>query len=336
MSLVLGKNHVTREQVAICGTPESVGRHVPIPHIMLIEETEKALLAAGFTIEEEDHVLARACKDNLNTFLRYFGGFALTRKDLAGEDRRIVLGLRNANDKGFAAAVCIGNQMMVCENLCFSSEEKLARRHTTNIKRDLPNTIASAISRIVTRWSEMSERIDLYKSHEMSEAQASELAVHLVDNASLPKQKLYDVIDLWRNPAQAAKGIVDQDAFLSTTTDEETGMFVDSLDESAYAEALAVKEGQLEEEFGKAENLWGLYNAVTESLKGSDISKLPQRTMNLQSLFDGVVSFSPVVGELLDEQEEGAEEEFQETFSEDAPLVSDPFNSEFDSAEVID
>jgi hypothetical protein len=328
MSLVLGKNHVTREQIALCATPEINGRHVPIPHIMLIEETEKALLAAGFTIEEEDHVLARPCKENANMFLRYFGGFAITRTDLAGQERRIVLGLRNANDKGFAASVCIGNQMLVCENLCFSSEEKLARRHTTNIKRDLPNTIASAISRIVTRWSEMTDRIELYKSTELTEAEASKLAVHLVDCGSLPKQKLYDVVDLWRNPAQAAKGIVEQDDFLSTTVDEETGMFVDSLDEAAYAVALVVKEGQLEEEFGKAENLWGLYNAVTESLKGSDISKLPQRTMNLQSLFDATVDFSPVVGELLEEQEEGAEETFQETFREDAPFVSEPTDTE--------
>jgi hypothetical protein len=314
MSLILGSNHVTREEVALSGTPEGKGRHVPIPHIMLIEETVKALVSAGFNIEEEDHVLARQDKENPSVWLRYFGGFALTRKDLAGEERRVVLGLRNSNDKGFAAAICIGNQMMVCENLDFSSEEKLARRHTTNIKRDLPNTIATAISRITTRWSEMSQRIDLYKSFELTEAQASELAVHLVDQASLPKQKLYDVVSLWRNPEAAAKQIVDRDLFL-TTSETENG-FIDSFDEEAYAQAFAVKEAELIEEFGQSENLWGLYNAVTQSLKGSDISKLPQRTMNLQSLFDGQVGFSPVTGELLEDQEDGAEEEFKATFPE--------------------
>ena len=105
MSLILGSNHVTREEVALSGTPEGKGRHVPIPHIMLIEETVKALVSAGFNIEEEDHVLARQDKENPSVWLRYFGGFALTRKDLAGEERRVVLGLRNSNDKGFAAAI---------------------------------------------------------------------------------------------------------------------------------------------------------------------------------------------------------------------------------------
>jgi hypothetical protein len=135
-----------------------------------------------------------------------------------------------------------------------------------------------------------------------------------VDQDSLPKQKLYDVISLWRNPAQAAKGMIDRDQFL-VTKETENG-FVDEFDEEAFAVALAMKQEDLESAFGKAENLWGLYNAVTESLKGSDISKLPQRTMKLQALFDARVSFSPVAGELLDEQEEGAEEEFRQSFPE--------------------
>ena len=39
------------------------------------------------------------------------------------------------------------------------------------------------------------------------------------------------------------------------------------------------------EEF-KGNTLWNLYNAVTESLKGSDLSKLPQRTMAVQKILD--------------------------------------------------
>jgi hypothetical protein len=34
------------------------------------------------------------------------------------------------------------------------------------------------------------------------------------------------------------------------------------------------------------------------------------------------------VGELLEEQEEGAEETFQETFQEDAPFVSEPTDTQ--------
>lgn len=323
--LILGNNHVTREKVALCGTPAANGKHVPIPHIFFVEEIEKALKQAGFNIEDEDHVLARQDKLNKSIWYRHFGGFALTRKDLAGEHRRTVVGMRNANDKSFAASICIGNQMLVCDNLCFSSEHKLARRHTLNIKRDLPGVIASVIARITAEWANMDQRIDLYKGHSLTEADASRLAVHLVDQSALPKQKLYDVVSLWRNPAQAATGIVGRDSFLVQVTTED-GSLVDEFDEDGYAAAVACKEAELETEFGKKENLWGLYNAVTESLKGSDVSKLPDRTMKLQTLFDAQVGFSPVVGELLeDEENPDSEETFQESFSE-GPFSEGPFS----------
>jgi hypothetical protein len=41
--------------------------------------------------------------------------------------------------------------------------------------------------------------------------------------------------------------------------------------------------------------LWNLYNAVTENLKGSDLTKLPARTMVMQSLFDTRAGHASVI-----------------------------------------
>jgi len=38
----------------------------------------------------------------------------------------------------------------------------------------------------------------------------------------------------------------------------------------------------------RGNTLWNLYNSVTENLKGGDLSKLPERTMKVQSLFDSI------------------------------------------------
>ena len=139
MSLIYGNKTCSIEEVAAVVTPDSAGRHTPIPHTTLIDETKKALEAAGFEIVEEAHKLDRGG-------LRYFGGFALTREDLAGADRQIVCGIRNSHDKAFAAGICIGNRMMVCDNLCFSSAKVIGRRHTTQILRDLPTVITKVIA----------------------------------------------------------------------------------------------------------------------------------------------------------------------------------------------
>lgn len=60
-----------------------------------------------------------------------------------------VLGLRNSNNKRFAAGMVIGIAPFVCDNLAFSGEVKLARKHTVFIKRDLPMMIDEKLDRLL-------------------------------------------------------------------------------------------------------------------------------------------------------------------------------------------
>ena len=241
MSLIISKNKVSAEELLKVETPAATDSHMPIAHHVLVSLVRAALGEAGLTILEEEHALARGG-------LRYFGGFALTGKGMDGEDRRLVLGLRNSNDKAFAAALCIGNQMMVCENLCFSSDVKLSRRHTVNIMADLPKVIASAISRVIAHWNDMGLRIERYKQTEITSEQAENLLVKLVDAGALTARSFYPTLLEFRAPRH--------------------------------------------EEFA-GNNLWNLYNAVTENLKGGDLSKHPFRTMTMQTVLDPFAGHSP-------------------------------------------
>ena len=180
MSLIIAKNKVSTEQLATSFTPEGTDSFQPISHSSLVSYTRDAIERAGLSIVEEEHSLARAGQ-------RYFGGFALTGADISGRDRQIVLGLRNAHDKSFAASVCVGNRMMVCENLCFSSDVKLARRHTTNILTDLPRVLADAVGRVVSHWNDMGNRIEAYQQTEISRDRAADLLI-------------YNAVQEFRNP----------------------------------------------------------------------------------------------------------------------------------------
>jgi len=253
----MAKNVVTRDQLTqadsdaglvlnekrIEATPDGTDSHTPIPHFSLVDETHAALERAGLEVEQEEHALARGG-------LRYFGGFALKGNDIKADDRRLVLGLRNAHDKSFAASVCIGNQMMVCENLCFSSDVKLARRHTKNIVADLPRVLSSAISRVVSHWSDMGKRIDAYKGIEIAKANAADMIIDLVDAKAFPARDVYKAVKEFETPRH--------------------------------------------DEF-KGGSLWTLYNGITEHLKGGDLSKLPQRTMTVQSVFDKLAGHTPEI-----------------------------------------
>lgn len=98
--LILAKNKVTAEQLKKVAMPDATDTFTPIPHAGLVDLTRTAIANAGFTVTEEEHALAR-------NGLRYFGGFAITGKDISGDDRKLVLGLRNSGDKSFAASICL-------------------------------------------------------------------------------------------------------------------------------------------------------------------------------------------------------------------------------------
>jgi hypothetical protein len=243
--LILAKNKVESEQLANVPTPAATDTHTPIGHALLADRTRNVIAKAGLEITQEEHAIARGG-------LRYFGGFALKGDAIDGDDRKLVLGLRNAHDKSFAASVCIGNQMMVCENLCFSSDVKLARRHTVNILRDLNTVLSSAVSRVTSHWVDMGNRIASYKESEISKEAASDLVVDLAEMGAFPARSVYKAIQEFRNPRH--------------------------------------------EEF-KGGTLWTLYNGVTEHLKGGDLTKLPQRTMTTQSVFDRLAGHKPKIVE---------------------------------------
>ena len=231
------------DQLKAVKTPEKTATHTPIPHSLLVSKARKALGKAGFSISEEEHALARGGQ-------RYFGGFALRGEGITGDDRRLVFGLRNSSDKSTAASACMGNSMLVCDNMCFSSDVKLARRHTVNILRDLDGMLAKAISRIRSSWADMGLRISAYKESEISPEVASNLAGDLAECKALPERDVYKTVKEFRDPRHP--------------------------------------------EF-RGNTLWNLYNAVTENLKGGDLSKLPERTMKMQSIFDGVAGHRSVI-----------------------------------------
>lgn len=319
--LVMGGNQVDRETVRAVVTPQPEGKWNPIPHsqevveggqpVGLVEIAEAGLIAAGFTIESEGHILGRNGQ-------RYFGGFALTRDDMAGDSRKIVFGMRNTHDKSYGASFCIGTHMIVCSNLCFSSEHVITRKNTLNILRDLPFKTSQIISQLVVEWTDMNARVDAYKVTTLTKEQASDLFVDLALEGAIPESKVMRCFKLWRNPEIAAKSIVlsQQQEFSS---------------EAELDELVEQKEFELRAEFGSGVSLWGAYNAVTEMLKTGNAHELPSRTMRMQKCMDTIAGIQRHVSSGNINEDDGADdnEEFQETFG------NSPFDDSIEYHESI-
>jgi hypothetical protein len=188
-----GARHVERRTIAQSQTPAATPSWVPIPHIRLLELVESTLTASGLTIANQAHAL-------WSDHLRYFGLMEVVNGE-AHEDYGLVIGLRNSHDKSFPAAIAMGSVVTVCDNLAFSAEVTIARRHTRFIERDLPRVVHTAVGRLVDMRGQQDERIRSYKETELTDPTAHDLVIRAVDANVLPVTQVPAVLEEWRHPS---------------------------------------------------------------------------------------------------------------------------------------
>lgn len=192
-----------RAQVNLVKTPAATDTWKPIPHDRFIDGVISSLDRSGLHVVSEAHALGHEGQ-------RYFGMFQLKNGNNPA-DYSLVVGLRNSHDKSFPAGLVVGSGVFVCDNLAFSGEVKIGRKHTVFIERDLPNLIQSAVGKIGDLRKSQDNRIELYKRFEMSDTQAHDIVIQALDNRVAPVTYIPDILREWRTPrhpefAQAKNG----------------------------------------------------------------------------------------------------------------------------------
>ena len=228
-----GGARVEPEQLERVATPPAEGRWQPVAHATLASQVRRGLEDAGMKVLTEAHALNKGGA-------QYFGLMQVAIDGHESDDWGTIVGLRNSHDKRFPAALALGSSVFVCDNTAFSGEVVLARRHTTNILRDLPQVTTRAIGRLTDFVGMTERRAAVYRDREMGNAEAHDLIVRALDARAITTTMVPKVLEQWRAPNHS--------------------------------------------EF-KDRNLWSLYNAFTETLKGG-LLKLPQRSEALHGVLD--------------------------------------------------
>ena len=112
----------------------------------------------------------------------------------------LVVGLRNSHDKSCPASIALGAAVFCCDNLSFSGEVTLARRHTRYIERDLPRVVTTAIGNLVDMRQKQDRRIAQYKATELIDSQAHDLVVRALGASVVPATQVPKVLAEWRQP----------------------------------------------------------------------------------------------------------------------------------------
>ena len=187
-----GGQNASLAEVLEAPVPEGTETWKPIGHGKLLEEVIEGMNNQNMVVRDAAYSLARDGQ-------RFFGLL-----ELAGQDRPdycLIVGLRNSTDKSFPASICTGSKVFVCDNLAFSAEVMIDRKHTKNIVRDLPGCVARAIGQIGELAGRQEQRIEVYKAHKLTRPEVNNFLVESVVARALPVTKLIEVRNQFDNPA---------------------------------------------------------------------------------------------------------------------------------------
>lgn len=193
LCLHAGAAEVPRAALVAVPTPAPTETWRPLAHEEFVRRVVWEMPRYGLDVVQEVHALTYDGS-------RYFGLVQVAREGLEHSDYSLIIGLRNSHDKSLPAGLVAGSQVYVCDNLAFSGEVQLARKHTPNIMRDLPSLVGDALGRLLTMFKTQDERVQRYKNTRLSDAAAHDLCVRALDARAICASKIPALLHEWREP----------------------------------------------------------------------------------------------------------------------------------------
>lgn len=172
---------VTREEVYAVDPPEFTDTWRPIAHRTLIDLVCSSLDSYGLRVWKSEFGMSQD-KHKMFGVLDLQLGHGLYNPEFT-----MSVGLRNSTDKSLAASVVLGNRVFVCDNLCFTGEVILTKRHDAGIDTLLPRKLDNAVKEFIIKFQEVDvPQIALWKQKEVSLEQGTEFICEVAEIGAIP------------------------------------------------------------------------------------------------------------------------------------------------------
>lgn len=170
--------------------PVATDTHVPIAHSAVVDMVKYSLGFYGHEIVNEDYGIT---PDGL----RFFG--VLSLKSEYG-DYTDTVGLRNSHDKRFPIGISFGSRVFVCDNLAFSGDQVIRRKHTANAKRELPGLVAEVVEPLKTQRIEQQRIFATYRNTALRPVEMHHGVIELYKRGVINLQRIGDVLEAYEKP----------------------------------------------------------------------------------------------------------------------------------------
>lgn len=191
LMLHAGADPISYEGLRTVETPEATATHVPIPHHRIVDIVRHMLSFYGHEVTEEHHGIT---KDGN----RYFG--CLSLRSQYG-DYTDTIGLRNSHDKHFPVGIAFGSRVFVCDNMAFSADHVVKRKHTIRAKHELPALISEIVEPLALEREAQHRTIELYKGTALNDDRADQAIMQLYRRNVINVTRIAEVLSEWEKPS---------------------------------------------------------------------------------------------------------------------------------------
>lgn len=190
-----GNQVVTLDELALLPTVEATPTYQPISHYGFARslKTISQDLLNGYEMINERYGVARQGQQ--------FFGVINFQKDHS--EMSLAIGMRNSTDKSIACGFTTGASVMVCDNLCFSSEGGITvlRKHTKGLLATLEDNMITVLYRSQYTFDKLVEDSQRLRSREMDNDQAFKMLGLLFGHGLLSPRQLPVAKREWLKPA---------------------------------------------------------------------------------------------------------------------------------------
>jgi hypothetical protein len=186
----------TEEEVRAVKPPAFTNTWHPVSHGYLCDLAEVMADKVGLSVKRKSFGL-----DNVG--LRMFGvyDFASVEGNDLDQVLTMSLGIRHSIDKTLSAAFCLGSRVFVCDNMAFSGERVMVKKHTGNIEDLLPGMVENAMVEFKNDF--LTKDLQLFKKWKKTEVgihQATDFIVRAAIGGSIPKNAIIEVRSIFEHP----------------------------------------------------------------------------------------------------------------------------------------
>ena len=179
----------TKADLAAVPVPEPTQSYHPVPYGRFIEEIELHVPRFGLEIRSAQFALAR---EGAQMF-----GVLTCSNGVPDRDYALAIGLRNSYDRSLSVGLTFGSRVFCCDNLAFSGEVTMHRKHTANVFRDLPDLIYRMLSQVSSMRERTDAEIAAMRATVLGPHRAHHLMVEAVKASVVPASRLPKVIEAW-------------------------------------------------------------------------------------------------------------------------------------------